>query len=303
MSAPRFRASRASVRVPATSANLGPGFDSFGLALALYDEVSARVTGTGIRVDIIGEGSDTLPRDEENLVVASLLAGLDRLGGRPPGLAVRCSNAIPQARGLGSSSAAIVAGISMANALTAGPPLDADATLALATTLEGHPDNVAACLFGGFTISWLDRSVPACARLEPAPGIRPVAFVPAGAALATSQARSMLPAQVPHADAAANAARAGLLTVALTSRPELLWSATEDLLHQHYRRGAMAGSLDLLESLRGRGIAAAVSGAGPSLLAFADRSSEQVVAAAAPPGWTARSIHVDRAGVTAGVQP
>ena len=302
MPVPRFRTARVSVRVPATSANLGPGFDSYGLALALYDEVSAQVTEAGVRVDVSGEGSAALPRDESNLVAASLLAAFDRLGGRPPGLALRCRNGIPQARGLGSSSAAIVAGISLATALTDGPALDVDATLALATALEGHPDNVAACLFGGFTISWLDGGVAACARLEPAAGIRPVAFVPRDAALATPLARSMLPPEVPHADAAANAARAGLLTVALTSRPELLWSATEDLLHQRYRRAAMPDSLDLLARLRGSGIAAVVSGSGPSLLAFTDSASERAVAAAAPPGWTARTLSVDRAGATVAAQ-
>jgi homoserine kinase len=294
----RLETSSVTVRVPATSANLGPGFDSFGLALALYDEVSARVDDDGLRVEVAGEGSATLPRGEQNLVMRSLLAALGQLGSRPSGLRVQCRNVIPHGRGLGSSSAAIVAGISLANALSGAAGLDSNAMLALATDIEGHPDNVAACLFGGFTISWLESSAPACVRLEPAASIRPVVFVPTGTEVPTSLARTMLPGQVPFADAASNAARAALLAVAMTQRPDLLWAATQDRLHQHYRRAVMPASLDLLASLRSRGIAAAISGAGPSVLALTDPDGEPAVLALAPRTWNGWPLAVDHDGAT-----
>src|SRR3954463_9878674 len=148
------------VSTPATSANLGPGFDALGLALALHDDLSARVAGTGFSVSVSGEGAGELPSDERHLVVRSLLAAFDELGGRPSGVAVECVNRIPQARGLGSSSAAIVGGIQLARGLVAGGMelIDDEAALRVAARLEGHPDNVAPCLLGGFTIAWTEGS-------------------------------------------------------------------------------------------------------------------------------------------------
>jgi homoserine kinase len=275
----------ASVRAPATSANLGPGFDALGLALALHDEVSARVTGGGLSVAVSGEGADVLPRDERHLVVRAMRATFAQLGMQPAGLAVECHNRIPQARGMGSSSAAIVAGVLLARALADDGPrrLDDDAVLRLASGLEGHPDNVAACLRGGATIAWdvaLDVAGSAGAggagraagvravRFPPAASVRPVLFVPAQQGL-TAAARAALPQTVPHGDAAHAVGRAALLVHALSSAPELLFDATEDRLHQPYRAAAAPVSARLLRDLRAAGVPAVISGAGPSVLALA----------------------------------
>jgi homoserine kinase len=279
------------VSTPATSANLGPGFDSLGLALALYDDLTARVTGAGFSVSVTGEGAGDLPGDESHLVVRSMLAAFDELGGRPSGVAVECVNRIPQARGLGSSSAAIVGGIQLARALTRGAEMDDEAALALAGRLEGHPDNVAPCLLGGFTIAWTTAGGARAVRLAPAEGVRPTVFVPAERGL-TSTARAALPSGVPHADAAFNAGRSALLVHALTRAPELLFPATEDRLHQGYRAEAMPGTASLVAGLRSVGVAAVVSGAGPSVLALTQ------VPADFHPGsqWRAETLGVDSTG-------
>lgn len=292
---PEFRTGAVRVRVPATSANLGPGFDTAGLALALYDEVSVEVTGAGLDIEVTGEGAGSVARDGSHLVVRAMAAAFDRLGGRPPGLALRCTNRIPHGRGLGSSAAAIVAGLLLARALVpaADTLLDADATLALAAGIEGHPDNVAACLAGGLTLAWLEAPGPRLLRLEPAPELAAVAYVPPYGA-STEQARRLLPALVPHADAAANAARAALLPIAVTSRPDLLLAATHDLLHQRYRAPAMPQTAELVELLRRTGVAAVVSGAGPSVLALVTGPSERLPAAG--PGWRRLHLEVDRGG-------
>lgn len=273
------------VRVPATSANLGSGYDSFGLALARYDEVTAIVTGAGVQIDVIGP--DEVAQDESHLVWRSMVAAFQRLGQpAPPGIRLSCRNCIPHGRGLGSSAAAIVSGIELARTLTIGgrDRLDDVAALALATELEGHPDNVAACLLGGFTVAWLDGDVGRAIRLQPA-GVTPVLFIPADRS-ATSAARAALPAQIPHRDAAFNLSRAALLPLALTGRPELLLTATEDRLHQHYRAAAMPASAELVRRLRGAGIAAVISGAGSSVLALAATASEAEQARRfGPVGW------------------
>jgi len=169
------------IRVPATSANIGPGFDALGLALSRHDLVEARVAGSGVRVEVAGEGAGELPTDGSHLVVRAMAAAFEALGESPPGLRLRCRNGIPQARGLGSSSAAIVAGVLLARALTAGGAerLDDAAALALASRIEGHPDNVAPCLLGGFTIAYLTDGVGRAVRLTPSPAVTPVAYVPA----------------------------------------------------------------------------------------------------------------------------
>jgi homoserine kinase len=298
MPGPAFRAAATRVRVPATSANLGPGFDSFGLALGLYDDVVVRVSESGLHVDIAGEGADSLARDERHLVVRSMRAAFDRLGGQPRGLEVVCANRIPHGRGLGSSSAAICAGIVAARAVTVGgtEQLDDAAVLALASEIEGHPDNVAACLLGGFTIAWTDSDQDAHAvTLAPAAGTVPVVFVPATPVL-TEVARGLLPATVPHADAAANAGRAALFVEAITRRPELLFPATEDRLHQDYRSPAMPRSADLVAKLRAQDVAAVISGAGPTVLALTDAASADEVRALAGPDWAAHRLELDHDG-------
>lgn len=258
------------VRVPATSANLGPGYDTLGLALALHDEVEARVTSSGpsLLLSVAGEGAaDVADAGEKHLVVRAMRAAFESLGaGQPPGIALRCANRIPHGRGLGSSAAAICAGILAARTL-AGAPVGPDDVLPLANAMEGHPDNVAPCLYGGLTIAWLTGGAARAVRLETLPRIRPVALI-APAPVSTEIARGLLPDKVTHADAARNAGRAALLVAALTARPEALLDATEDLLHQDYRAPAMPATHDLVRRLRATGVPAVVSGAGPSVLAF-----------------------------------
>lgn len=288
------------VRVPATSANLGPGFDALGLALSLHDELTAVATAGGVTVRVIGEGAGELPEDASHLVVRAMDAAFEVLGERPAGVALSCLNRIPQARGLGSSSAAIVAGILLARGMVSGgaSTMDDDAALRLAAEIEGHPDNVAPCLLGGFTIAWSEQSsdgatVARAARLAPAEGVRPVVFVPAERGL-TAQARAALPASVPHADAAFNAGRSALLVHALTSAPDLLLAATEDRLHQSYRAVAMPATANLVAALRADRVAAMVSGAGPSVLALVPPDWR----AADVDGWRALQLSVDFQGAT-----
>ena len=286
-----FAADAVSVRTPATSANLGPGFDALGLALALYDDVTARVADGGFAVTVTGEGAGELPADEKHLVVRAMLTTFDELGERPPGLAVECVNRIPQARGLGSSSAAIVAGVRLARALVTGVDFGAGDALRVAARIEGHPDNVAPCLLGGFTIAWTEGAGARAARLETHPDVRPTIFVPAEKGY-TAAARRALPPAVPHADAAFNAGRSALLVHALTNDPTLLLPATEDRLHQRYRGEAMPGTASLVAALRSVGVPAVVSGAGPSVLAFTEVPGDF------RPGteWRAETLGVDGAG-------
>lgn len=292
------------VQAPATSANLGPGFDSFGLALQLYDFVGAQVTDSGLVVDVAGEGADEVKRDKRNLVVSSMRAAFDVLGGQPRGLEVNCANRIPHGRGLGSSAAAIVAGILAARELVLGGPdkMSDDVVLRLAAQLEGHPDNVAACLLGGFTLAWTTSDelgpVSTAVRLDVHPEVVPVAFVPDTKA-STAKVRKLLPEQVPHHDAAANAARAGLLVEALTHRPDLLLAATHDVLHQPYRASAMPRSAALVEKLRASGVPAVISGAGPTVLALTTKGQAAEVAASAPKWFTTMRLDVDQLGAHA----
>jgi homoserine kinase len=341
VSGSRWRDKPVVVRAPASSANLGPGFDAFGLALSLHDVAVARVTGGGLDIEVSGEGGETAAVGEAHLVVQAMRAAFDVLGGQPPGLSLRSLNAIPHSRGLGSSAAAIVTGILAARGLAheGADLLPDDAVLALAARLEGHPDNVAACLHGGLTISW--TPLPAGPRYGagpvpagpgygpdpdpdpvslvdgPAPGpppsprmvrlpvlaeIEPVVFV-AEESLATQTARGALPAAVPHRDAAAGAARSALLVAALTRVPDVLFDATQDFLHQPYRAAVMPRTADLLRRLRAAGVAAVVSGAGPSVLAFtvAGQPSPDLVdsiAAETGIGWRISPLAIDRQGAT-----
>lgn len=285
------------VDVPATSANLGPGFDSLGLALELRDELTAALAPRGLDVEVAGEGAGDVARDETHLVVRAMRAAFDVLGTTPPGLMLRCRNRIPHARGLGSSSAAIVAGIHLARALVEGghaamPDLEA---FRLAAEIEGHPDNVAAACFGGLTISGLAQDGFFAARAEVSPSLRGVVLVPPSS-LATSVARGLLPDVVPHADAAANAGRAALLVAALAGQPSLLLTATQDLLHQEHRRPAMPETLDLVDLLRAEGHAAVVSGAGPTVLVLTMADAADLLAST-PDGWSGRVLEIATSGV------
>lgn len=288
-----FTAGPVRVRVPATSANLGPGFDALGLALGLHDDVAAEVTTGGVRVTVTGEGAGDLPADDRHLVVTAMRAAFDVLGGQPPGLALECVNRIPQARGLGSSSAAIVAGVLLARALVPDgvDRLDDAAALRLAAEIEGHPDNVAPCLLGGFTIAWTEPSGARAVSLPVAEQVRPTVFVPDERGL-TAAARAALPATVPHPDAALTAGRAALLVHALTTEPALLLPATVDRLHQDYRATGMPATAALVGALRAAGVAAVVSGAGPTVLAF----SEVPPAFPAGTNWQCWELPIDVSG-------
>lgn len=368
------------VRVPATSANLGPGYDALGLALALHDQVEARVTPSGVSISVWGEGAELADAGERHLVVFAMRAAFDELGvGQPPGIELRCVNGIPQGRGLGSSAAAISAGILAARAL-AGAPTGPQDALQLANALEGHPDNVAPCLYGGLTVAWLSIGDPAAdgiaggglagggpvsggqlagsatggavagggavdwpvaggsviagplatgsvggsmvaraVRLAPLPELKPVVMV-APEPVPTEVARGLLPGEVAHADAVANAGRAALLVAALTgggsgsagwegtARPEALLAATEDRLHQDYRAPAMPATADLISRLRAAGVPAVVSGAGPSVLAFAgaddDLGKLDSISRGTGIDWRISRLDIEQQGasVTSGVQ-
>ena len=294
-----FKASPIRVRVPASSANLGSAFDCGGLALSLYDELIAQITDEeGINVDIYGEGADDLPRNHRHLVAKSMLAAFDAMGGRPRGFALVCANHIPQRRGLGWSSAAIVGGIVLARALVVGGDQllpDADA-LALASEIEGHPDNVAAALFGGFTVAWTEGNGKAV-TLAAHKDVVPVVCVP-HTALATKKARGMLPETVAHADASFNVSRSALLVAAMTKFPELLMEATDDKLHQQQRRDAMPRSLELVAKLREAGFPAAISGAGPTVIAFANKSSAHLVQGLVGGRFDVHELSVDPEGAS-----
>lgn len=282
------------VRVPATSANLGPGFDCAGLALALYDDVVVEVTPAGLDIEVAGEGEASVPRDERHLLIASLRATFDALGAQPSGLSVRCTNRIPHSRGLGSSSAAIVAAVLAARGLVQDGEqrLDDAACLRLADHLEGHPDNVAACLLGGLTLAWTEPGGARAVRLEPHRDLAPVVLVPEQTC-STRHVRALLPAAVPHGDAAFNAGRAALLVHALTCDPQLLVPASADLLHQPYRAPAMPATDALVQQLRDEGVPAVVSGAGPSVLALS-RTWDQALGER--PGWRVLPVEVAHRG-------
>ncbi len=283
------------VEAVASSANLGPGFDSVGLALGLSNDVTAEVCGDGLQVDIGGEAAADLPRDETHLVVRAAMAAFDLLGGRPAGMRLECLDRVPHARGLGSSAAAITAGVVLARALVRGGDevLDDRTALRLAADLEGHPDNVAAALLGGLTLAWSDDDGARAVRLEPRVGA--VALVPP-AAVTTSAARDLLPAEVPHVDAAFTAGRAGLLVAALTGRVDLLLPATDERLHQRQRAAAMPETLRVMDELRAAGHAAVVSGAGPTVLVLHPEGETPELSGMAPTGWRTLPLRVSSTG-------
>jgi homoserine kinase len=299
------------VRTPASSANLGPGFDSIGLALGVWDELDFTVTDDpGLRIEVAGSGAEGVPRDESHLVYRSLVRGLRELGiDSPAGLLLQTRNAVPHGRGVGSSATAIVSGVAAAHGLAAwvdqrgrnSQPgqssqssqssraagsdihIDLDAVNSLASELEGHPDNASAAVFGGMTLSFTPDAVDPGAAVSPTvtvrlplhPDLTAIVFVPE-ATLATHTARALLPERIPLRDAALNSARAALLVEAATRRPELLVPATRDWLHQEARRPSYAGSMALVDRLRADGHAATISGAGPSVLVLTthDRAAD-----------------------------
>ena len=295
---PAFRAGQVHVRVPATTANLGPGYDALALALGLHDDLIARIGHAGLSIDVAGEGANEVSRDESHVVVRAMRETFDRLGGQPRGIELAAANRIPHGRGLGSSAAAIVAGVLLARALVVGgeTSLPDAQVLRIAAALEGHPDNVAACLLGGLTVSWMTEAGAAATRVAVDSAIRPVLLI-SPFTLATAAARDALPEQVSHTDAAFNVSRSVLLVAGLTGAPETLFPATEDRLHQPYRSEAMPRTAELISLLRAAGIPAVVSGAGPSAVALA-RSPDEVceTLALTPEGWRAEQLPVDVVG-------
>lgn len=264
-------------RVPASSANLGPGFDSLGLALGLFDEIEVTTTSSGLTIRVEGEGAEDVPWGPSHLVVRAVERGLESVGVWADGLDVVCRNAIPHSRGLGSSASAAVGGLAAANGLAAkldpALALTDEQLVQLSSEFEGHPDNAAASVLGGAVVSWTeegdetgDRQYRAV-RLDAHPAIRTVVFVPSERS-STAHTRGLLPEMVPHRDAAFNVSRSALAVVALTERPDLLLPATEDRLHQTQRAPALAATTRLIGHLRAAGIAATVSGAGPTVLAL-----------------------------------
>lgn len=266
------------VTVAASSANLGPGFDSIGVALGLYDEVTVETTDSGLTVEVAGEGEGQVPLSADHLVVQGIRRGLRAAGVDAPGLWVRCRNAVPHQRGLGSSAAAVVAGLAAVNGLVAQmdrPQLSQAELIQLASQFEGHPDNAAAAVLGGAVVAWTADNPDAtigspgysAVPLRLHPDIRLFPAIPAQRS-STAETRTLLPAQVSHCDARFNVSRAALLVVALTERPDLLLAATEDLLHQPQRAVALPVSAEYLRLLRANGVAAVLSGAGPAVIAL-----------------------------------
>lgn len=298
----RLVADDVTVKVPATSANLGPGFDAFGLALQLHDVVHVRaVTSTDVTVE--GEGAGEVGTGEDHLVVRAIRAGLDYLGAPQAGLALHCRNAIPHGRGLGSSAAAVVAGLVAARALVNEPDqMDQRAMLSLAAQFEGHPDNAAPALLGSATIAWMAPDGPQAAQVPVRQELAATVLVPAHQ-VPTATARTSLPMTVPHADAASNCGRAGLLTLALCHRPDLLLPATADWLHQQYRAPVMEQSYALVLQLREHGHAATISGAGPSVLVLHTGAVDPAIAQLAGPSWRVRTLPLDRTGAQVVQQP
>lgn len=280
----------AAVLVPASSANLGPGYDSFGLALDLHNRFEAQLDQEW-SVSVAGEGAGVLLTGIGNLVAAAMALAFEEAGRPELRARIECLNGIPLGNGLGSSSAAIVGGLLLGERL-AGADFGPERLLELAARMEGHPDNVAAALLGGFTVCWNEDDAVRAARFEPARGLAAVVVV-ANGELATSASRAMLPETVPHADAAFNVARAGLLAAAIvTARPELLGAALCDRLHQPYRASAVPDLHALHEILREAGAAGvALSGAGPTVIGLvagdtdelAHALAEKVAARAAAP--------------------
>ncbi|MEY4423128.1 MAG: hypothetical protein RLZZ258_231 [Actinomycetota bacterium] len=294
---------RVSVKVPATSANLGPGFDTLGMALSYYDELEVEaVAGDGAFVEVHGEGEGEVPTDASNLVVQSIAFTFEKFGQKLPGLRLKAHNIIPHGRGMGSSGAAVVSGIVAAKGLLEGiVEISEQDLLDIATELEGHPDNVAPALFGGLTIAWEDESGPHHKKLFVHRGVSPLELVP-NHKMSTALARSLQPESVPHNDAVFNVSRSALLIAALIQSPELLLAATEDRLHQDYRAAAMPETDAIVKLMREHGHAAVVSGAGPSVLVLASDPAERLEAAKLAakhyPDWKSLMLAVDFKGAT-----
>lgn len=265
------------VRVPGTTANCGPGFDAVGIACTIYNDLELTVTqDTGISLEVTGEGAGAIPADGSNVVVKAIAMVMEKTGQQFQGIKLKMINQIPLARGLGSSAAAIVGGLVAANELT-GNRLSRTDLLDMATAIEGHPDNVAPAIFGGITVSIMDSGHARYLRFLPPVDFSMVAVIPEFN-LSTRAARKVLPPTVPFADAVFNVSRTALLIGALaTGELKLLLHALEDRLHQPYRQQLIPGMAQVLAAARQAGaLGAALSGAGPCLLAYTAENSDEV---------------------------
>jgi homoserine kinase len=295
---------KVSVMVPASTSNLGSGFDSLGLALQLYNRVEMSPAGEGVAVTVRDDRttrirpasggksvSEGIPRDRSNLVARAADLFFRRTGSGPKGLEIECTNAIPAARGLGSSAACIAAGLMAADALT-GRDLGKAALLDLALELEPHPDNLAAAFFGGLTVAVLADGRAAALRVPLAREFKVVAAIPADR-LPTDRARKALPAKVPLEDAVFNLSRAAMLVAALQQgRWEALSTAMEDRLHQPFREKLVPGAAEAIKAARAAGaIGAAISGSGPAIVALADDRIPEI-GRAMKDAFAARDIRV-----------
>ncbi|MCH9814935.1 MAG: homoserine kinase [Actinomycetia bacterium] len=286
-----YRSDAVRVCVPASSANLGPGFDAMALALDLLDEYEVEITATpGVCVAASGESATEVPTDETHLVARAFITALAafdaELGDR--GAQLTCINRIPHGRGLGSSAAAIVGGVRLAAELVG--DVAPERVLDVATGLEGHPDNAAAALLGGFVVAWTADHTQALS-LKVHPDLRAVLFVPQDRS-PTAAARRALPELIPHAAAAFNAARSALLLHAITQEPELLWTATQDQLHQEQRRATYPASMALVDQLRSRGWPAVISGAGPTVLVLTPAAGLAALRSEATTGFQLRELAI-----------
>jgi homoserine kinase len=303
-----FKATLAQISVPASSANIGPGFDCFGIALELRDRYAAQVLDDEtFDVDVTGEGADEVKKDAKNLVIKSMMRGFEHMGAKPRGIALRALNVIPHGRGLGSSASAIVGGLALARSLvlTGEQYMSDEDLITLATELEGHPDNVAAAFYGGATLAWSEsktlsvgetKNIGRAVSLRVDDRIKALLLVPNNQ-LATAKARKLLPEIIPHQDAVLNSSRTALLVHALAERPDLLFIATEDLLHQKYRAQAMPKTIALVEKLRGAGLAAVVSGAGPSVMVLYSGAEDEIdQLESVSPGFTAMKLAIAKTG-------
>lgn len=289
------------VVVPASSANLGSGFDSAGLALSLFDEIEASFTDKpGVQVDVDGEGRNSLPKDENHLIARVMLKTFANLSMPVNGLYLRCINRIPHGRGLGSSAAAISAAVVAARALagTQGTRMDDQGALELASSIEGHPDNVAACLYGGFTVSWIDEnSLARAVKLIPHNSIIPVVMIPKFE-VDTEQARALLPSHIPHRDATYNVSRSSLLVHAMTNDPDYLFEATSDRIHQEYRRPSMQSASALVTNLRNKKHAAYISGSGPTVCVLTNKENVEEVISLVPDEFEAQQLEISQSGAS-----
>ena len=266
------------VRIPATTANCGPGFDTLGIACTLYNEVVLELSGPvgQVEINVSGDGADTLPTNSRNLVLRAVRTVLDKVGETQSGIRLSLVNAIPLSRGLGSSSAAIVGGLVAANAMV-GNRFNQAEILDMATEMEGHPDNVAPALYGGFTISVMAGEKVTCLRLPLPQELKLVVCIPEFR-LSTHKARQAIPAMVPHKDAVYNVSRTALLVGSLTSgKLEHLGEALNDKLHQPYRAPLIPGMPEVFAAgLAAGALGVAMSGAGPSLMAYTTEGPQAV---------------------------